>query len=549
MNRDFNNLAISRQVVSAKKNEYALEQRDLFNGEQLAALNHVQLTALLAAYKNDLNGQISLEYDFGSNVSLADYLQFLIAGHKVSVQKIRQHFEHLFLLLQEIANYPILSGSNLVLSMTDVYVTIATNQLHFIYLPIEVETDLVSDITELIDEYLTLLSDDGECVIFLHKLKMEIKKTNLNLKHCLDFMQSYQGASKAVQAPVAQVVQPKVEKAISEPVAEPKLSVHSVHRAAENKSDNVNLVQREQTPKVKKGLFGRKKTKTKKTNKKIAQKSTPPTNSNDLKSLVRANLVLVIIIQIIVLLIIIGLIANKTFVDAEKGLDLVKLLTASGAIIVLAEYLLYKLLLKRSSTTPSEPKREKPQKKARIKKSNKVKKEKKFAPKVFAKKAPPHQPEVQSKQIFSDEVQPSVNSYQAPVKQQQYDVIDEGTYFEDDSIAASSYEGTVLLDESSPEQVNPVLVMVSNGHSFSLSNNVNVIGRNPNLATICLNSNSVSNVHALITKGANNGFYLKDDDSKNGTYVNGQKLVSGDSILLKNGDTITFANIRVEFRC
>jgi len=52
----------------------------------------------------------------------------------------------------------------------------------------------------------------------------------------------------------------------------------------------------------------------------------------------------------------------------------------------------------------------------------------------------------------------------------------------------------------------------------------------------------ISQKHAIITLNKEDGLlYLRDNQSKNGTFVNGEKLELSKPWPLKNGDVISFA--------
>ena len=53
---------------------------------------------------------------------------------------------------------------------------------------------------------------------------------------------------------------------------------------------------------------------------------------------------------------------------------------------------------------------------------------------------------------------------------------------------------------------------------------------------------SVSHTHASIVRGADGNYYLYDLESKNHTYLNGERLVSGRDYQLHNNDQIRLAN-------
>ncbi len=71
------------------------------------------------------------------------------------------------------------------------------------------------------------------------------------------------------------------------------------------------------------------------------------------------------------------------------------------------------------------------------------------------------------------------------------------------------------------------------------------IGRNRN-SQIVINNNTISKDHAIIEFDEDGNAIIKDLNSSNGTYVNGQRL-KVIPIRLKTGDKITFGKYDMEF--
>ena len=86
------------------------------------------------------------------------------------------------------------------------------------------------------------------------------------------------------------------------------------------------------------------------------------------------------------------------------------------------------------------------------------------------------------------------------------------------------------------------------GHLTSVSelNSHWLVGRSSNCAITVLDR-SVSRCHAVIKHVPNEGFYLKDLGSSNGTAVNRSKLMPLAQRLLQDGDLLEFSKFRVEF--
>lgn len=74
------------------------------------------------------------------------------------------------------------------------------------------------------------------------------------------------------------------------------------------------------------------------------------------------------------------------------------------------------------------------------------------------------------------------------------------------------------------------------------------VGRSTQRADMCIPGNSrISNIHAIILKKGNT-FYLKDNGSTNGTFLNGNKInPQMDPVRLRSGDRIRLYDEELEF--
>lgn len=81
------------------------------------------------------------------------------------------------------------------------------------------------------------------------------------------------------------------------------------------------------------------------------------------------------------------------------------------------------------------------------------------------------------------------------------------------------------------------------GKKFILSNNQTLIGRG-GICNICISESSVSRRHAVITC-ADDSFMIHDQNSTNGTFVNGVKVTQK---VLKNGDIIKIGKTVLAFK-
>lgn len=73
-----------------------------------------------------------------------------------------------------------------------------------------------------------------------------------------------------------------------------------------------------------------------------------------------------------------------------------------------------------------------------------------------------------------------------------------------------------------------------------------IIGRVKAQADFVSKNNSVGKLHAEILY-KENGYYIKDLNSRNGTYINGERIVSNVEHAIQNNDRISFANSEYKF--
>ena len=68
-----------------------------------------------------------------------------------------------------------------------------------------------------------------------------------------------------------------------------------------------------------------------------------------------------------------------------------------------------------------------------------------------------------------------------------------------------------------------------------------IVGREKEKVDICLDESSVSKIHAVINE-RNGVYYLSDQNSSNGTFLNNRRLEKMEDYRLNSSDEIKFAN-------
>lgn len=113
-------------------------------------------------------------------------------------------------------------------------------------------------------------------------------------------------------------------------------------------------------------------------------------------------------------------------------------------------------------------------------------------------------------------------------------------------------DGTSVLDPGNGETTvlgssSAILKRIGTHEEIQITKPVFIIGKQKNKVDYCISGNeSVSRVHAIISnKGGT--FYIKDKNSLNGTYINGESIGKGQEVELKNGDKIKLADVEFVF--
>ena len=107
-------------------------------------------------------------------------------------------------------------------------------------------------------------------------------------------------------------------------------------------------------------------------------------------------------------------------------------------------------------------------------------------------------------------------------------------------------EKTVLLVP--PTQITVKLIRCATGEEFVLNGSMNIVGKSKIRADIRIQNNpAIGNVHCKITR-EENAFYLEDNKSLNGTYLENVKLKPEVKTLLETENRIRLADEEFIFR-
>jgi hypothetical protein len=106
---------------------------------------------------------------------------------------------------------------------------------------------------------------------------------------------------------------------------------------------------------------------------------------------------------------------------------------------------------------------------------------------------------------------------------------------------------TIVIGEHSGEYPYLESIGMKTIERIALSKDKFVIGRLKSYVDYAVLSNSVGKVHAEITK-VEGSYYVKDLNSKNGTYINNERVPSNKEYVIKADDRIRFANLEYIFK-
>lgn len=131
-------------------------------------------------------------------------------------------------------------------------------------------------------------------------------------------------------------------------------------------------------------------------------------------------------------------------------------------------------------------------------------------------------------------------AYQETCREEQEEKTSEGK-------AGREAEETVVLYQAEPSAVSSLVSKIPGKYpTIFLEQEMTVVGKLPVAADVILDSSTISRVHARITR-KEDGFFLSDLNSRNGTCVNGRILQGEEEWELQNYDEVSFAEIQYVF--
>ena len=128
---------------------------------------------------------------------------------------------------------------------------------------------------------------------------------------------------------------------------------------------------------------------------------------------------------------------------------------------------------------------------------------------------------------------------------------DETTYLEQVSVIGGEFDETTLLNQlNNRDEIVAFLISdeENKNEKITINKDEYIIGRLKQKVDYPIQNGTVGKIHAKINY-IEKEFYITDLESKNGTYLNGERLNSLEKYKLKDGDNVTFSNAPYIFKC
>nr|WP_243270452.1 FHA domain-containing protein [Clostridium paraputrificum] len=127
---------------------------------------------------------------------------------------------------------------------------------------------------------------------------------------------------------------------------------------------------------------------------------------------------------------------------------------------------------------------------------------------------------------------------------------DETTYLEQVSVIGGEFDETTLLNQlNNRDEIVAFLISdeENKNEKITINKDEYIIGRLKQKVDYPIQNGTVGKIHAKINY-IEKEFYITDLESKNGTYLNGERLNSLEKYKLKDGDNVTFSNAPYIFK-
>lgn len=119
-----------------------------------------------------------------------------------------------------------------------------------------------------------------------------------------------------------------------------------------------------------------------------------------------------------------------------------------------------------------------------------------------------------------------------------------------EEFAVENIKDEVIVTERESEQENidteQIGFLIYKGLSYKLNRKKTVLGKSSDVE-LCIKSAMVSRWHCTIYRKENGDYYIRDNLTTNGTFINGKRIPSGEQMRIYSGNEIRVANVKFVF--
>lgn len=500
---------------------------------QVEMIANNEISGILPIDIRQRDNLINLYY----NVTSKQPLSLIFSRKRFSRNEFISFLYNVVSVIDDCKNY-LLSNDRFLLDENYIYIDPSTLETSLVYLPIQGENDTSKNIKDFINRLIieTANLDDKQTDNYLQRIINYLRNDIINLVDFKMFLNELKGNRiESKPAPIQQPIKEQLAQNINIPIQEVRTPVEEISES--RKPQNINIPNID-TPKLNIPRSNQN-IPSGKNNEKKGKSSTPKKekNSKDKKSKEKveqrsgetkmgyksSTIFIAIVSQVIILGIIIS------FWDAlnNSGNDLLTTLAGIAIVVGGLDYFLFKKLLNKENMIAKSVKT------TTVKSNNKDKSQK-------APNRPQQRPVDMNKREVRNVEQPE--HYNEPVVHRQVDYDEQTTAIDSYNVDETTFIGDEIV------QKRAFLQGTKNGimEEVNITKDSFIIGRIREQVDYVTDNNTIGKMHAeIITRDGH--YYLKDLNSRNGTYLNNERLVGNQEYHLNNNDKVIFSNSNFTF--
>lgn len=483
---------------------------------QMEMLDANEIANILPARKHQKDADVKIYYNATSKLSLSQ----AISRQKMSKDKFLNLVSGAINAFKEVNEYQLVN-TGIVLEPDLIFVNSVTFEPSFVYLPIYTADE---DMARLKDFIVSMILKDSIAVSndnFVQILLSRINSDTLSLADLEKLVSELKKSSSGMVQPVQQPAPGSNNQppAAVEPIPYPSIKPEPI--ANSPNVPNAIPIKKDDAKK-----------KQKKAPKEKAERKKPGTRT-----------FIMIGLQVVFVLILIGLMSSSALKTEAGSLDITKVF---GALIAIAgiDFVLYReLLVNNNNKEDGEVKQN-----VAPRKSNVPMPDSKGM--GIPQQKAPASPQPVVKPVPQPVQQPIPQPIPQPVQQPIPQPVPVPVQPDINPAISPGSDDTVILSGNSNNTA--YLEFFDNGISdrIPLNKSSVIIGRLKGQVDFIINNNNVSKVHAEFIS-RNGCYFVKDYNSKNGTYINGnpQRITSNMEYQISNNDRIVLADSEFILRC